>query len=366
MAVYYVTISMLTGAGYVLAQKKQSSKTTLCYLAAAFLSLTFLASFRYAIGFDYFSYREIYEMFATIPLKDIFHYLRMEPFYYAICRLFSLTGLPYPAFLLFINVFLMSVSMLFVYRHSKLPWVSVYLYLTLQFLAYNMNLIRQSIAVAFFMLAYPYLKGRKLLPYTSLIIVGGLFHNSLLFIYPFYFLLPWKHSRRFVGGLLALTCLGYIFFDPIFRMAAPALPLKYANYHGSYFWNSNGPEYAILPALYFLLVYYFRNRIDSPAQRAIYVNSALYQFLISLFITKHFILERFAIYPFTLSLLAIPEIINSYQIKKKTGTNTMDYHRVLFLFLLFGAVWFCFAAAKGYHRVYPYVSLLDRSLSIPN
>ena len=77
MAVYYVTISMLTGAGYVLAQKKQSSKTTLCYLAAAFLSLTFLASFRYAIGFDYFSYREIYEMFATIPLKDIFHYLRI-------------------------------------------------------------------------------------------------------------------------------------------------------------------------------------------------------------------------------------------------------------------------------------------------
>ena len=27
MAVYYVTISMLTGAGYVLAQKKQGSKT---------------------------------------------------------------------------------------------------------------------------------------------------------------------------------------------------------------------------------------------------------------------------------------------------------------------------------------------------
>jgi hypothetical protein len=169
-----------------------------------------------------------------------------------------------------------------------------------------------------------------------------------------------------VGGLLALAGLGYIFFDPIFRMIAPALPLKYANYQGSYFWNSNGLEYAILPALYFLLVYYFRNRIGGTAQRAIYVNSALYQFLISLFITKHFILERFAIYPFTLSLLAIPEIIDSYQLKKKTGTNTMDYHCVLFLFLLFGAVWFCFAAAKGYHRVYPYVSLLDRSLSIPN
>ena len=92
MAVYYVTISMLTGAGYVLAQKKQGSKTTLCYLAAAFLSLTFLASFRYAIGFDYFSYRDFYQRYSAIPFRDILQSNRMEPLFFVLCRLFSLTG----------------------------------------------------------------------------------------------------------------------------------------------------------------------------------------------------------------------------------------------------------------------------------
>lgn len=370
MAVYYVTISMLTGIGYFFTEKRQRQRTTLYYLAAAFLSLAFLASFRYAIGFDYFSYRNIYQLYGTVPIGNIFRYLWNEPLFYASCRLFSLAGLPYPAFLLVVNLFLMSVSMQFVYRYSRIPWVSVYLYITLQFLAYNMNLIRQSIAVAFFLLAYPYLKSKKPLPYTLLILVGGLFHNSLLFLYPLYFLLPRKHSRRLVGAILALACLGYLSFDPLFHVLAPALPLKYANYQGSYFWNANGLEYVALPALYCLLVYCFRNRIGDPVQRSIYLNSAFYQFVISLFITKHFILERFAIYPFALSLLAIPEIIGSYRDgtpdKKETGTRAMKYRHVLSLFLIFGAAWFCFAAAKGYHRVYPYVSLLDKSLSTPN
>ena len=371
MAVYYVAMSLVTGFGYFTTHKKQSQKQNACYLVFAFLLFTFLTSFRYAIGFDYFSYRNIYRMVIPWSFHDIFLYHRSEPFYYLACKLFSLTGCPFPVFLLFINLFLMAAAMHFISRNSKIPWVSVYLYLTLQFLAYNMNLIRQSIAAAFFLLAYPYLKNRRLLPYTILTILGGLFHNSLWFVWPLYFILPKKHSRKFLAVLLLGAGLTYVFFDPIFRLLAPVLPARYANYQGSYFWNANGFEYVLPPAVYCLLIYLFRNRIAAE-QRTIYLNSGLYQLLINLFITKHFILERFAIYPFVFSLLAIPEIIASYRQEtenasespdKKTGTLT--YRRVLLLFLLFGLGWFLFAAAEGFHRVYPFVSLLDKSLSQP-
>ena len=334
MAVYYVTISLLTGLGYFLTEKKQKNKTTLYYLAAAFLLLAFLASFRYAIGFDYFSYRDLYEMVSQWSFADIFRYLQTEPLYYVVSKIFSLAGCPFQIFLLFVNLFLMATAMQFVYRYSKLPWVSVYLYITLQFLAYNMNLIRQSIAVAFFLLSYPYLKNRKLLPYTFFIFLGGLFHNSLWFIYPLYFLLTWKYGKKTLSCLLAVTLVGYFFFDSIFPLISPFLPTRYANYPSGYFWNANGFIYVVLPGMYWLFIYLFRNRMEDPFQRTLYLNSALYQFLISLFITKHFILERFAIYPFVFSLLAIPEIIDSY--RKKTGTHTLNYRRVLFLFLFFG------------------------------
>ena len=121
MAVYYAAMSLVTGFGYFTTHKKQSQKQNACYLVFAFLLFTFLTSFRYAIGFDYFSYRNIYRMVIPWSFHDIFLYHRSEPFYYLACKLFSLTGCPFPVFLLFINLFLMAAAMHFISRNSKIP-----------------------------------------------------------------------------------------------------------------------------------------------------------------------------------------------------------------------------------------------------
>ena len=367
MAIYYFMIMVLTGLGYVLTEGKKQKKSAILYLAVVFFCLTLFASFRYAIGFDYFSYRSIYETISERTFGDILHSYWYEPLFFVVCKVFSLLGCSFPVFLLWINCFLFFVAMRFICRYSKLPWVSVYLFITLQFLAYDMNLIRQSISVSFFLLAHPYLKNRKIVPFTILILIGGLFHNSLLFIWLFYFLLPGINLRKFIIIPIGITVLGYFLFDPLFRLFQPLLPERYAGYFGSYFWNSNSFVYVMPSVLYGLLIYLFRNRISEPAERSIYLNSALYNFLISLFITKHYILERFSIYPFALSLIAIPEIISSYRVEKDCkGKYNFGYPHVLLLFLLFGGAYFFFAVAKGYHNVYPYVSLLNRSYSVPH
>lgn len=368
MAIYYFTILLLTGGGFLFTTmpyakvlKLSVQKSMTVYLAAVFCILTLLTSLRYAIGFDYFSYRTIYEMSADASFHDIYQYYGFEPLFFAVCKLSTLIGLPFQAFLTVINIFLLFTALWFVSRYSKLPWMSIYLYLTLQFLAYDMNLIRQAIAVSFFLLAYPYLKDRKIIPFSILLFIGGLFHNSLWFIYPLYFLLPIKISRRFAAILSALAAFGYLLFDTLFPLIQPFLPTKYAIYEQTYFWNSNAWEYILLPTIYCILIYLFRNRIDDPVKRSIFLNSAFYHFLISLFITKHFILERFAIYPFVFSLIAIPEIISSYH----TENNHKKRICVTLLFLLFGGAYFLFAAAKGYHNVYPYISLFEKSRSTP-
>ena len=380
MAVYYITICSLAGAGFLF--KKKETKAVPVYLLLAFVVLTLLASMRYAIGFDYFAYRNIYTMISQWTFHDILVNYQYEPLYFVLCKIFSLMHCPYEIFLLCINALLLFTAMLFIYRYSKLPWISVYLYITLQFLAYDMNLIRQSLAICFFMLSYPYLRDRKLLPYRILIIVGGLFHNSLWFMYPAYIFLPKKNTRTFTIGMILLAVTGYLFFEPFFNKLQPFLPLKYISYEGTYFWNSSTFDYVIPAAIYALFIYLFRSRIEDSHLRNICLNSALLHFLISLFITKHFILERFAVYPFIFSLIAIPEIIVSYQtdtenagrpqILAQTRTSftdhcilSLNYRTVLLLFLLSGACYFMFAASKGFHHVYPYVSLLDRSYSAP-
>ena len=356
MAIYFVTILGLTGFGYLTAEKKKKY-----YLAAVFVSFVFLTSFRYAIGFDYFSYRNIYQSVAEWSFRDILHFYWYEPLFFVTCKLFSLTGLSFPFFLTGIDLFLAFCAVWFIGRYSKMPWVSVYFYITLQFLAYNMNLIRQSIAICFFMFAYPFLKEKKIVPFAILIFTGGLFHNSLWFMAPFFFLLTVRFSWKTALALCASAFGAYVCFEPAFALIQPYLPNKYAAYPGSYFWYASGFEYVIPSFLYFALLCLFRGKLSLSA-RSIYLNSALYNLLISLFLTKHFILERFAVYPFTFSLLAIPEILAAYQKEAALEERSVKkYKGALSLFLLFGMGYFLFAAAKGFHNVYPYVSLLKRA-----
>lgn len=361
MTIYYTAISMLTGLGYVLMKrKKETNKTTAIYMAVSFLVLFFLASFRYGIGFDYFSYQDIYRTVSELSFYDIMEFYGKEPLFYFVCKLFCIVGCPYHVFLVCLNIFLLFVAMRFIYCYSKIPWVSVFLYITLQFLAYNMNLIRQSIALAFFMLAYPYIKNRRIVPFTILIILGGLFHNTLLFIFPFYFLLVKENTKKFTISMLVFTVFAYLLFDPFFDAVLSFFPENYANYKEGYFWNPSTFDYVVFPALYCILIYLFQSRIAEKAKRSLYLNSALYTFLISLFVTKHFILERFSIYPFVFSIIAIPEIICSYESKGEVKQD-IRYYSVFFLFLLFGMLYFLFAVSKGFHHVYPYFSLLDRA-----
>ncbi len=356
MLIYYLTIFFLTGTGIFF--QKKGKHFTIPYLAVSFLTLLFLASFRYAIGFDYFSYRNIYQSTAHSSIKTIFSSHWREPLFYLLCKISTQFGFSYPIFLWIVQALFLLIIMRFIYRYSHFPWISIYLFITLQFFAYSMNLIRQSISVSFFLLAYPYLKNRKIMPYTLFILLGGLFHNSLFLIWPFYFLLPKQLSWKSFLFLCTIIIFSYFFFDPLFALIMPHLTKRYSSYVNSYYWQPNNFSYIILPAIYLFFVALFKNNITNPTLRSIYLNSAIYQFFITLFITKHFILERFAIYPFALSLITIPEILFSCKKEKK--------HYILLLFLLFGAAYFCFAAIKGFHGVYPYISLLKKSCTLPN
>lgn len=371
MAVYYLLILALAGAGYLFTEKRKYPGAAAIYLAAAFCSLLFITSFRYAIGFDYFAYRDIYNNAASLSFRDILQMYWYEPLFHLLSRVFSMNGIPYQVFLTCINCFLLSAAMWFISHYSKIPWMGVYFYITLQFLAYNMNLLRQSMALCFFMFSYPYLKERKIIPYTLLILTGGLIHNSLWFVYPLYFLLPVKYTKKTALAVTGAAVCGYVFFDALFAGIRQFLPLKYAAYQDSYYWNASGLAYVVPSLLYLVLIYLHRRRVSDAAVRCIYLNSAFYNFLISLFLTKHFILERFAVYPFVISLAAIPDILADH--KEKTaeeGTgeavcNPAALQPVRLQFLLFGALSFLFAAERGFHHVYPYISLLDKSSSAP-
>lgn len=350
--------------------KKNTKQSMILYLCFSAMVLTLLAAFRYAIGFDYFSYRYIYENMECVSFDEIFLIYKREFMFYIFCKILSSIHVPYIGFLFIVSLFMHSTAMWTIYRYSKIPWLSVYLYITLQFFAHNMNLIRQSIALSFFLLAYPFLKERKLAPFLLIMICGALFHNSILFMIPLYFLLPVKANVKSLGILFTLAVLMYWLYDPFFFLVKPLLINGYANYAGTEFWRPSTMDYVIFPALSFCLLFLFRKRHAALSSEAsIYLNSAFYTFIFTLFITKHFILERFSVYPHVLLILGIPDVIACFHNKEEAAKMPFwkrEACYVLVSFLILGGMTFLFAAYKGIHHVYPYISLLDKAQSSPN
>lgn len=366
MLVYYILNSILVFTG-IYAGNKNTKQNTIFYLVLSVLLLTVLASFRYAIGFDYFSYRRIYENIEGLSFNQVFLIHKKEFLFYILCKICNCMNLPYTGFLFIVSLFMHSVAMWFIHRCSKIPWLSVYLYITLQFFAHNMNLIRQSMALSFFLLAFPFLKKRKIVPFLLIIIAGSLCHNSVFFMLPLYFLLPIKANVKSMGVLLGLTLIAYILCEPLLECIMPLLSNAYSAYSSSEFWQASTFDYVIMPFIYFILLFLFRNKYgDDGKDSSFYLNGAFYTFAITLFITKHFILERLAIYPNILSIIAIPDLITCYYNNEKSK-NTLLWKRkvcyVLALFLIYGGITFLFSAHKGIHHVYPYISLLDKAKS---
>lgn len=70
--------------------------------------------------------------------------------------------------------------------------LSVFFFITLGTYTFFFNGLRQGLAMAIFVLATPYLLERKFIPYLFICVLASMFHNTALFLIPFYFLIGLK------------------------------------------------------------------------------------------------------------------------------------------------------------------------------
>src|ERR1035437_3600069 len=75
----------------------------------------------------------------------------------------------------------------FIRKYSKFKYISILFYYIFYYLYFNMEILRESLAVCVFLLSVPYLLQKKWLIYFSISIVAFLFHSSALiaFFIPF-------------------------------------------------------------------------------------------------------------------------------------------------------------------------------------
>lgn len=111
-----------------------------------------------------------------------------------------------PQVLIFITTLLITTSVMwFIYKHSKNAMLSVVMYICLGSMTFNINGMRQALAMAICLLAYDFATKKKLLPFAILILVAMFVHKTALFFFPVYFISHLKLNVKtgiIFGGIL--------------------------------------------------------------------------------------------------------------------------------------------------------------------
>ncbi|MCR5359102.1 MAG: EpsG family protein [Thermoguttaceae bacterium] len=107
--------------------------------------------------------------------------------FYTFSDQLRLCGLTEYGIFCFYALFYVGVAGWLIYKYSDSPIVSYFAFIALGTYIFNFTGLRQSIAIGWVMLAYPFIQKRNFLFFTFFVLVGMLFHKSAVVFFPAYF-----------------------------------------------------------------------------------------------------------------------------------------------------------------------------------
>ena len=186
---------------------KNERKKHMLFVFSIILLIGFLG-LRGFIGWDWWAY---YPSYNNLP--GGFNY---EIGYEIWSNIFYKIGLSYHHFT-FINT--VADILIFAYvlkKYSKYPIFSMFLFLAVQGLSFEVDLLRNAKAVLLFIISIQFIKERKIIPFLILNILGMTFHISSIIYLPMYFILNRNYSRKIILPLIILGNIYYIFDTKLF------------------------------------------------------------------------------------------------------------------------------------------------------
>ena len=358
------------------------AKTNKVAVLAIFLSLALTMTLRFDIGFDYWSYESIYKECAALPFAQTMTAHWKEAGFYLVTTLLAKLGVHYHVYLFIFNLAMVGCVLYVATRYSKNWYLSIFLFITLHFMAHDMNFLRQSMAACIAFLGWKYLKEGSFLKYALVIVLAATFHVSVLIMLPAYFFLRLPFHRIALGAIGVCTLVGYFVFNPLVELALK-LDLPYMRYVNTIWGQGSSFSFVIFPLLVLLFaVLFYKKLLAKDTSNSILLYAMVYNAIIYLFITKMFIIERFSVYFFMYIMLLLPEIIALFDVEPVavTGKNAMENKKakserkqqkdtqiiVTFCIVVACLGYFLYGAANGFHKAYPYVSIWEPDKIISN
>lgn len=185
---------------FALQEKKIKPVSFIWFVACTFLLFVLIIGmFRgIGIGTDYYSYLYIFKVESDIEIGFV-----------ELIRFVKYLGGGFQTFISLIFLSSFFIKIYFFQKISPIPYISIMIYLGFWFLVYDMNGIRQGLAMSITLASSWYLLNGKKKTYYLLVFLAILFHYSAIVFLPFIFILKKEFSNKiaivFVGAFLLIA-----------------------------------------------------------------------------------------------------------------------------------------------------------------
>lgn len=321
MSVYLFTYLICVCLFYVGCRFKQHY----LYLIAL-LILIFFGGFRYDVGQDYKTYEQIFQFVETSSVEygymSLCLYLRMLGFGPQIMFLFSIL----------VSLYLIYKAVQY-YNPQQIAFV-FFIFLFGGYYAESFNAVRQYIAIAFFIYATRYIISASFSKYVFFLLFGSLFHSSILFLIPFYYILNRRYSDAtlIIGMVILLT----IAFTLPVSSLYEKIPIYGQRYmiDNSHFNQSANLGIGYLSKLFIALVLIkLRHKLISKDERYNLVINAFFFYVLFMAVFKDFmVFLRIAYYFHIFLILILPKLHICFTQQSRSWGRLLISIYVLILF----------------------------------
>jgi hypothetical protein len=341
MLIYYCLILWIGMVSLFSINIKDKKKRNRIVIILCCLGVLIIQALRASsVGVDVNGYLKGYQIAKDINIFAGERLFNFEVGYILYSQLISKLGIPNQWYLAIV-AFTIIIPIAFTWmKNSKMPAISVFIYITLGFFAFSFSGLRQAIAISIVFYSFKYIQERSLIKFLLCVILAISFHTSaiiFIFAYPLYQLRLKPIQLCFVVITFILTfLLRNIIYLPIYTL-----------YKGVEGHIQNTGAYTMLFVMIGVLVLSYLFGPKYSVGFNAYKNYMIVAIFIQIFASQSTIAMRAGYYYYIFITLLIPEVINAQRDLKVRITAVV----VLILALLY---FFQVTIGSGSLNVSPY------------
>lgn len=408
--IYDINLLLIAGLGlgfnYYKPDLKKTKFKKIVFLAITGLFMLFIFVSRYGIGFDYFNYYILLNQCKVLSFFDLLTYKGpIEPGFGVLLKLISFITDDIVIMYLILGAIIFLTLMIYIYKYSPEPWVSVYLFVTFGFMFGVMNLLRQYFVAIIFLFAIKYIQNKNFWMFLLVALISASIHKSALIILPIYFIARLDINWKTLTFFASLTLLAYIFCDYAINFITQYIYTDYNLETGELkdFMRGMPWNFVLIPFIYCLTAVMMKNRLlKRDPDNIVLINFSIYTLMLWILMTRHLLLERVSNYFYISSILLGAQVISclnpdedikrkileikdliskmkknnnrgkdleskNYELKKiqEEYSEGKTYHvTAITVLLVIGFLNQVFAMGHGNHAVFPYKSIFTEERDI--